>query len=469
MNPSKIREFIEPIWDNSITPTLCEYIKIPNKSPAYDPDWQQNGYTDKAVDLIVNWCKQQNVIGMQLQVHRAEDRTPLIMMEIAGQSDETILLYGHLDKQPEMTGWNDDLGPWKPVLKNNRLYGRGSADDGYAAFAAITAIKTLQEQKIPHARCVILIEACEESGSRDLPYYIEELKTQIGSPNLVICLDSGCGNYKQFWTTTSLRGVMGGILDIEILKEGVHSGAASGVVPSTFRILRQLLSRIEDENTGEILLPEFHVTIPQERIAEAESAAEVLGDEVWQEYSWVEGAKPVPVSNAEKILNRTWRPTLSITGAEGLPGLSFAGNVLRPRTAVMLSLRIPPTCDAEKANHALKQVLESNPPFNAKISFEPEAVSVGWNAPAMQPWLIDAVNQASQNYYGKKALFWGEGGSIPFMGMLGKRFPQAQFVITGVLGPQSNAHGPNEFLELSMAKNVTCCIAEIVAKHYKKG
>ena len=468
MNPTKIREFIEPIWNNSITHALQEYIKIPNKSPAYDPEWQKNGYMDQAVDLIVNWCQQQNISGMQVQVHRAEGRTPLIIMEVPGQSDETILLYGHLDKQPEMTGWNEDLGPWKPVLKNNRLYGRGSADDGYAAFAAVTAIKTLQAQNIPHARCIVCIEACEESGSGDLPYYIELLKTQIGSPSLVICLDSGCGNYQQFWTTTSLRGVMNGILKIEILKEGLHSGAASGIVPSTFRILRQLLSRIENEKTGEILLPEFYVKIPAERIAEAESVANVLGDEVWQEYPWIEGAKPIAVSNVEKVLNRTWRPTLCITGAEGLPGISFAGNVLRPRTAVMLSLRLPPTCNGEKAAQALKQTLEKDPPFNAKISFNIKDIGAGWNAPVTQPWLNDAVDQASLNYFGKKALYWGEGGSIPFMGMLGAKFPQAQFVITGVLGPQSNAHGPNEFLDIPMAKNVTCCVAEIIAKHYEK-
>ena len=247
MDIKKTRHYVEEQWNNSIVPALQEYLAIPNQSPAYDPNWNTNGYMDQATDLIANWIRMQKIPGLVLDIIRLEKRTPLIFVEIPGDSKETVLLYGHLDKQPPMEGWNEGFGPWKPVIKDGRLYGRGGADDGYSAFASLTAIQALKQQDIPHARCVILIEACEESGSFDLPHYVEALKDRIGTPSLVICLDSGCGNYEQLWITTSLRGLANGNLTVSTLTEGVHSGAASGIVPSTFRILRQLLSRLENE------------------------------------------------------------------------------------------------------------------------------------------------------------------------------------------------------------------------------
>ncbi len=469
MNIKQLSDFVNQTWEQSIVPSLCEYIRIPNKSPSFDPQWETNGHMEKAVELMVNWCKQQNIANLQLTVHRLPGRTPLLVLEIPGQIEETILLYGHLDKQPEMTGWDPELGPWKPVLKNDRLYGRGGADDGYALFASLTAIKGLQQQNIPHARCVILIEASEESGSPDLPFYVEHLTHEIGTPDLVICLDSGCGNYDQLWCTTSLRGNIVGELKVEILTEGVHSGAASGIAPSSFRIVRQLLKRLEDENTGEILLDDLKVVIPAERIEQAKLVAETMGDKVWQELPFIKDAKPVSSNNYELIINRTWKAALSFTGIGGVPSLENAGNVLRPSTTAKLSMRLPPTCDAKKAAMAMKQILETNPPYNAQVTFIiREGAAPGWNAPVIQNWLKQSLNEASQTYYGKPALYWGEGGTIPFMGMLGEKFPKAQFVITGVLGPKSNAHGPNEFLHITMAKNLTCCVAQIIADHYRK-
>lgn len=466
-NKNTAIQTIDKIWDDSIVPTLCKYVLIPNKSPAYDQNWETNGYMEQAVTLLTDWCKQQQVAGMQLEVHRAPGKTPLLMLEIPGQIDETVLLYGHLDKQPEMAGWDPDLGPWKPVLKNNRLYGRGAADDGYAVFAALSAIKLLQQQKLPHARCVILIEASEESGSSDLPFYIKKLQTRLRKPGLVICLDSGCGNYDQLWCTTSLRGLINGVLKVTVLKEGMHSGAASGVVPSSFRILRQLLGRIEDEKTGNILLPELNVTIPPARLKEAEKTAAVFGKNFSNNFPFINKTRPMHENEYDLVLNRTWRPTLSVTGMGEIPSLENAGNVLRPATSVMLSIRLPPTCDVARAKQGLKTTLESDPPYDADVSLEIKAADAGWNAPETQPWLAQAIHNASLNYYGKEALYWGEGGSIPFMGMLGEMFPEAQFMITGVLGPQSNAHGPNEFLDIPMAKKLTCCVAEVLSAHFQ--
>lgn len=470
MDASKIDAYVSQKWDDDIVPQLVEYIRIPNKSPMFDADWQAHGYMDQAVALMEAWARAQQVPGMHVEVVRLQDRTPLIYIDIPASGepvgDDCVLLYGHLDKQPEMTGWDDDLGPWLPVLRDDKLYGRGGADDGYAIFGSLTAVLALQAQGAPHARCVVLIEACEESGSYDLPAYVDHLAERIGKPSLVVCLDSGCGNYEQLWCTTSLRGLAGGNLRVDVLREGVHSGDASGIVPSSFRVLRQLLSRVEDENTGKVKLDGLFVEIPEERQAQAAKVAEVLGDEVWSKFPFMDGMQPMASDNTQRILNRTWRPALSLTGMDGMPPLSSAGNVLRPYTAVKLSMRIPPTLDGKTGGELLRDALLKDAPSGAKVSFELEKSSTGWNAPAMSPWLERAIDTASQEFFGKPAMYMGEGGTIPFMGMLGEKFPGAQFMITGVLGPHSNAHGPNEFLHIPMGKKVTASVARVLTEHH---
>ncbi|MCC4591871.1 M20 family metallopeptidase [Xanthomonas campestris pv. cannae] len=470
MDSAKIDRFLSEKWDDDIVPQLVDYIRIPNKSPMFDADWVAHGYMADAVALMERWARAQAIPGLHVEVVQLEGRTPLIYLEVPASSDatgeDTVLLYGHLDKQPEMTGWDADLGPWTPVLKGDRLYGRGGADDGYALFGSLAAIQALQDQGIPHARCVVLIEACEESGSYDLPAYVDHLAARIGKPSLVVCLDSGCGNYEQLWCTTSLRGLAGGNFSVKVLSEGVHSGDASGVVPSSFRVLRDLLSRLEDEATGKIKVDGLYADIPEERLAQARKVAEVLGDEVYSKFPFLPGMRPMHEDLSELVLNRTWRPALSVTGADGLPPLASAGNVLRPETAVKLSLRLPPTLDGKRAGELLKEVLLRDPPYGAEVSLALEKSSSGWNAPAQSPWLSDAIEAASQAAFGKPAMYMGEGGSIPFMGMLGEKFPGAQFMITGVLGPHSNAHGPNEFLHIPMGKRVTACVSRVIAAHH---
>jgi len=470
MDTARLSRFVSGLWDDEIVPQLVEYIRIPNKSPMFDAKWVEHGYMDAAVKLMETWARSKlsALPGATLEVVRLEGRTPLIYIEVPGQGDDTVMLYGHLDKQPEMTGWADGLGPWTPVIKGDKLYGRGGADDGYAIFGSLAALLALHEQGIPHARCVVMIEACEESGSYDLPYYVDHLAARIGSPSLVVCLDSGCGNYDQLWLTTSLRGMTGGNLTVQVLEEGVHSGDASGVVPSSFRILRELLSRLEDPVTGQIKPKELYVEIPPQRIEQAKLSAEVLGDDIYDKFPWVEGMQPVTHDLAELVLNRTWRPQLAVTGIGGMPSLDSAGNVLRPLTSVKLSLRVPPTLNGAKAGDFLKQLLEKDPPYGAKVTFALEKDGSGWNAPQLSPWLEQAVADASQHYFGAPATYMGEGGSIPFMGMLGEKFPKAQFLITGVLGPHSNAHGPNEFLHIPTGKKVSMVVAEVVARHHQQ-
>lgn len=480
MNSQLLAQHIAHQWQADITSYLIEYIAIPAKSPLFDPDWAANGYIDRAVDLAVSWAQQQAIAGMQIEVVRLPGLTPTLFIEIpefVGQqrnpplldrdqkprTSKTVLMYGHLDKQPEMSGWREDLGPWQPKIEDGKLYGRGGADDGYAVFTSLSALAALQALNVSHPRCVALIETSEESGSPDLPAYMEALSPRIGTPDLVIGLDSGCGDYERLWSTASLRGMVGGTLRVSVLSEGVHSGDASGVVPSSFRIARQLLSRIENEATGNILPAAFHTEISEERQRQAAQAAQILGHGVHQKFPFHGQTKPLTKDLTELVLNRAWRPTLSVTGADGLPPLASAGNVLRPQTSLKLSLRLPPTVDANAAAQAMKQILEADPPHQASVSFDIEQAATGWCAPELAPWLEKALNQSSQHHYAKAAAFLGEGVTIPFMSMLGQQYPQAQFVITGVLGPHSNAHGPNEFLHLDYAQRLTCCVAEILA------
>lgn len=476
MHLSELKRFIDRKWDTDLVPRLVDYIKVPAKSPAFDANWAAHGHLHKVIKDAEAWCRAQSIEGMRIEIVAIDGRTPCLFFDAPATggrgNDRTVLFYGHLDKQPEMTGWRDDLGPWKPVIEGDLLYGRGAADDGYAIYAALTVIAALDAQRVARPRCLGIIETCEESGSFDLPAYLERLAPRLGDVALVAGLDSGCGNYDQLWVTTSLRGLVGGVLTVEVLTEGVHSGNASGIVPSSMRIARQLLNRIDDAATGHVLAPEFHADIPAERLQQVHAAAAILGDQVWKQFPWVgcnhgpephAHAMPTTTDPVEGILNRTWRPALSVTGAAGFPSIDSAGNVLRPKTSFKLSLRLPPTVDGERATRALKRLLESDPPYHARVTFSEDAGATGWNAPPTAPWLARSAEAASRAAFGRDAAWMGEGGTIPFMSMLGAKFPNAQFLITGVLGPKSNAHGPNEFLHIAYAKKLTAAIAGIVA------
>jgi len=465
---------VSRVWDDSIVPQLTDYIQVPAKSPMFDADWETHGYLDSVVRNVASWIEAQKVTGLKLEVIRLPGRTPVLFFDVPAtrsNSTQTVLLYGHLDKQPEFSGWRNDLGPWTPKMENGKLYGRGGADDGYAAYAAIASIQTLQKQNIPHPRLVGLIETCEESGSYDLLPYIDALRSQLGDVGLVVCLDSGAGNYDQLWLTTSLRGMASGTLKVEILTEGVHSGDASGLVPSSFRIMRQVLDRLEDSATGRLLPASFHCEVPADRLAQAQATANILGDEIYKRFPWAHYdcggstsfALPTTTDPLQALLNRTWIPTLSVTGADGFPEMKNAGNVLRPYTAFKLSLRLPPLVEAATAVQELKALLEDNAPYQARVTFEGLSQATGWNAPSSTPWFEQALNAASQAQFGAPCGYIGQGGTIPLMNMLSKGFPSAQMMVCGVLGPKSNAHGPNEFLHVPYAKKLTAAVAQVIA------
>ncbi len=476
--PPAVESFVNARWDADIVSQLSQYIRVPARSPAFDPGWAAHGHLERVARDALAWGRAQAVRGLRIEIETLPGRTPCVFFEApatgaAFGNDRTVMFYGHLDKQPEMSGWRAGLGPWQPVIENGRLYGRGAADDGYAVYAALTAIAALDAHSVPRPRCVGLIETCEESGSFDLPAYLDLLTPRLGQVGLLIGLDSGCGDYERLWATSSLRGLVGGVLTVDVLQEGVHSGNASGIVPSSFRILRALLERIEDCATGTLADPAFQAPIPPERLAQARAAGAVLGEAVWRQFAWAQrddaadpqSARTAPVTTdpVQAILNRTWRPTLSVIAAAGMPPLQEAGNVLRPGTSLKLSVRLPPTTNAQRAGERLKTLLESDPPYGARVRFEAERSSDGWNAPPTSPWLSQALQQASVQAFGSEPVWMGEGGGIPFISMLGRKFPSSQFVITGVLGPQANAHGPNEFLMIDYAKKLTRAIAHVLA------
>ena len=484
MDTKHISRFAERAWDSDILPVLREYIRIPNKSPAFEPDWESLPHMRDAAQLLDRWIAGCGVRGLSHRIVTLPGRTPVVYAEVAasggevaasggevaasggevasGPSKRTALLYGHYDKQPEFDGWADGLGPWSPVMRDGKLYGRGGADDGYALFASLTAIAALQAQGLPHPRCVLLIEGCEESGSFDLPHYMDALAQDIGEPHLVVCLDAECGNYDQLWLTTSLRGAVGGTLTVQVLTEGVHSGAAGGIVPSSFRILRALIERIENAETGALAQP-LNVAIPDDVRRDAAAVATTLGELETSRFPWAGRTNAGNRDGTELVLANTWRPSLAVVGLGGAPPVAEAGNTLRPATAAKLVFRLPPTLDADDAARAVKRILEASPPHDAEVTFDIEHPMGGWHSPPRAPWLTAALDKASRAHFGAPMMTMGTGGTIPFMKMLGERFHDVQFAVTGVLGPKSNAHGPNEFLHVATAKRVTACVAHLLA------
>ena len=455
--------------------TLSEFGAIPALSPMFDADWEDHGYLEQAAQLLAAWARKRQLANFDVEIHRLKGRTPTLVVTVESTSGPggTVVLYGHLDKQPPLGNWSDGLDPFVPVRRGDRLYARGVSDDGYAIFSALSALEAMEVNGLPHGRCVVLIEASEESGSPDLEAYLDALAEQLGAVELLICLDSGALTYDRLWVTSSLRGVLNVEVTVEVLAQGQHSGSVSGIVPSSFRILRQLLDRLEDADSGDILVQEMHADIPIAHVKSAHDIAEEFGDVIARELPTLPGVALMGASAEERLLRRTWYPTLSVIGMGGIPTPDIAGNVLRPYTAFKLSLRTPPLVDGNVAAMMLKALLEDNAPYNAKVTFNADgrvgaAGATGWNAPALAPWLQLALDAASNAHFGAPCGYVGQGGTIPLMSMLQKSFPKAQMMVCGVLGPKSNAHGPNEFLHLPTARALTAAVGHVIDAHARR-
>lgn len=473
MDQKKLRESISTAWDVDVLPSLSGLVEIPAVSPAYDAAWQEHGHLRAAVEHVRGWIAARGLPGARCDVVQLAGRAPLLLVEVpatpGATAGGTVLMYGHLDKQPPLGDWSEGLGPWQPVIRGDRLYGRGTADDGYSGYAATTALQALHEAGGEHARTVVVLETGEESGSADLPAYLQHLGDRLGDVSLVVCLDAGGGDYERLWLTSSLRGVVQATLTVRVLESGIHSGLGSGVVPSSFRIMRQLLDRLENSATGEIKVAEMVVPIPEERRTEAAELVAHHPEVAVPRPALLPGVRRCSDDEVELVLNNTWRPTLSITGAGGLPDPSVAGAVLRPWTSVRLSFRLPPTTDAQAALAALDRVLTTDVPYGARVELSDLMAMNGWHAPALAPWLDAALRQVGDDVFGKPYRSMGIGGGIPFMEMLGRRYPRAQFLVTGALGADSNAHVPDEWLHIPFAKKVTEAVAHVLDAHARAG
>lgn len=469
MDKRIIKPYIEKYFNSSILPTLTEYIKIPNCSPNYDADWEKNGNAIKAANLLADWIDDQNLKNCNVTLFQDPGHTPFIFVDIQAtreNDDRTILMYGHLDKQPPFTGWSEGLGPQDPVIKDGHLYGRGGADDGYSTFATIASIKACQDNNGPLPRIVILIEGAEESNTDDLFYYVNGLKKTIGTPSLIICLDSGCADYERLWVTTNLRGVCSINLKVSVLSQGLHSGLSGGLVPDSFMITRKILDRIEDPETGILKNQELYVQIPKERDTQMDEMIKILGDKkILESIPWYQNTQPLEKDIKNTVVRNTWKPTLTITGCDGIPDIEHAGNVIRPYTELCLSFRLPPLIDSAKAGQLIKAELEKDPPFNAKVEANIINTGDGWSLSSFSERLRNILNIASQRFFLKDMGFFGEGGSVPFVQFFNNMYPKADFAVLGVNGPFSNIHGPDENLNLDFCQRLIMCLTFLVSEY----
>jgi acetylornithine deacetylase/succinyl-diaminopimelate desuccinylase-like protein len=450
--------------------TLMTFATIPSLSPDFDEEWREHGYLEEAARLLAQWARSRKLHHVDVNIHNVEGRTPMLVVTVDSTAGEggTVVLYGHLDKQPPLGNWSEGLDPYIPVVRDNRLYARGVSDDGYAIFSALSAIEAMELNNIPHARCVVLIEASEESGSVDLEAYLDDLAGHLGDVELLICLDSGALTYDRLWVTTSLRGLVNVGVTVRVLEQSQHSGSVSGIVPSSFRILRELLDRVEDSRTGEVLVKEMHAEIPEAAVRSTSEIAAEFGNVLGDEIPSVPGLDLMGTDEAERLLRRTWFPTLSVIGMGGIPLPEIAGNVLRAYTTAVLSFRLPPTVDPKRAGEAVVKILAADPPSHAKVDVNVRSDGSGWAAPEFAPWLAAALEEASLDAFGLPVGYTGEGGSIPFLASLSLRYPGVQLVATGVGGPHSNAHAIDEMLDLPMAVGVTNSVITVLKAHASK-
>jgi acetylornithine deacetylase/succinyl-diaminopimelate desuccinylase-like protein len=341
------------------------------------------------------------------------------------------------------------------------LYGRGCADDGYAPFLAGAVIEELRRSGVAHPRVILLLETSEESSSADLPAYLDRYRELLGEPALVVCLDAFVPDHQRLWVTVSMRGILVGDLQVSLLEEGAHSGIAGGVAASSFRVLRELLDRVEDARSGAVLLPEFNTEVPQEYQEVLARQAEVTAAPAGQ-LRLLPGVIPVHEGTLAQLTAQCWEPSVGYVGVDGAPPVREAGSVLRPSTTLRLSVRLPPGADPKAAAAALSRTLTSAPPYAAQVEFRLVAAESGWASrpPAAVQALLDT---ASRQGFGRNAGLCGGAATIPFLGMFSARYPDAVIVPAGVLGPGSNPHGPDERLDLTAARNLSVALASMFA------
>lgn len=449
-------------FDRQALPSLKEFVRIDNLSPAFDPGAHRKEKTFSAVSHVKEWIGRHTPDGTSIQVLTKVEESPLLLVDVPGTGAGTVMIYGHLDKQPPMTGWRNGLHPYKPVIEGTKMYGRGAVDDGYAPYSSILAINQLRRHDLDHPRCILVLETSEESNSIHLEPYFPDIMKLIGTPDLVICLDSACGDYDRLWYTNALRGAVIGVLTVRALETPVHSGSGGCVVPSALGIAFELLSRVCKPAAGVMTLPSFQAQIPQEAEQSARAAAAILGDGFKEELGLLDKVAAVAHDGEQAIINGVWKGSMSVTGIDGVPSIEEAGNVVLPEVRLKLSTRVPPGCDSRTCADEMSRVLTSDVPYGASANFEIKAQSDGWKMRPLPDWLRNSLDSSSSEFFGAPAVGYGIGGSIPFVNPLDELFEDTPILVTGLIGPEANAHGPNESLDLPAARKITACLARVL-------
>ena len=453
---------IEEAWQGDALEALAEFVRLPAKSPDFDPDWEQNGVLLRALEDAARWAKVRFPEGT-FEILSAPGVTPVLWVDIPGTPPgRPALFYGHFDKQPEAGEWSEGLAPFEPVLRDGRLYGRGTADDGYSFYAALTAARAMDEAGRKRPRIMGVFETREESGSGDLPHYLPELSKRAGRPSVLTVLDLGIQDKTRLWRTQSLRGVVTFTLKVEVLASGVHSGVTSGIVPSSFAVMRTLLDRLEDPATGRVKVASMHVPEPTRHMPALRRLAELSGEDLWKRFPWAGETEPRSFDPLELLLKNGWQPTLSILGAEGLPPVKEAGALIRPSTTLKLSFRIPPGVDAQKAAEDAVALVTTNVPSKAKVTVANLHAEPGFEAPAGAEWLDAAWSKASEELFRETAEDVFDGATIGILPKFVKAFGPCPFLCTGVLGTEDNAHAPDESVSLEYLTKLTCAVASVL-------
>jgi acetylornithine deacetylase/succinyl-diaminopimelate desuccinylase-like protein len=462
MDIVKTEAFVEENFEKNFVEPLSDFVRIPNLTPAFDPEYFTNGLNQQAIKFVKEYAESMKIDGLEFHHYEEEGMCPMVVMTYEGSGAPNVMVYGHLDKQPHMEGWREGTGPISPAIIDGKLYGRGASDDGYVPFAVLLAIKNaiLQGQTLP--RIALVLETEEESGSHDLVPLLEKCNKWIGTPDFCICLDSGALDYSTLWLTTTLRGMMAFNMKVSIAEGAVHSGISGGAIPETFRIANSLLDRLEDTTTRR--LPLFEVEIPDSFKEEAKHIAELQGEDMYKPFKFLEGCKAMNQDDlAELYLNVNWRPSLAVTGADGMPPISKSGNVVRPSTTLRVSIRLPPGLDSVKALATAEELLLKDVPHGAKVELLSKVTGDGWCMKELSEKTVKVLDQASNNFYGKSCGQYGIGGSIPFLKVLGDKYPQTEILALGVLGPEANAHAPNETLDLPYSKKFIMTLSHVLA------
>ena len=449
-------------------PWTKKFVAVPNTSKAFDPEWETNGRLETACQLCIEYAQAIQIEGIELEMHKDPGVSPLLLGRVAPSKQVgsiRIVTYGHLDKQPyHSEEWEEGLHPTTPVEKNGYLYGRGAVDDGYNFFTVLAVLKAFQELRIPHDEFLLFYECNEESGCTDIAHYLNKLKEQIGAPDVMFCLDEGSVSNQMFSLSTSLRGALNFSLKVSVLEKSMHSGVASGIVPSSFRIARELLERIESGKTGE-MVPELQVPVPEQKLKEASANAKLNGSGIHTSLCMCKGVQPVTLNLEELYLNNVWKAQMEVIGQGGIPSLAQAGNVLRDHTELLVSLRTPPTLSCTAAFDTIKNILTSQVPYNAKVEVEMESFGDGWFSGHLSAALISTVDKHSMEVFGNPALLYGSGCTIPFIHLIQQQLPKTLLLVTGADLPDSGIHGPNERLDIEFlvrfAKTFACILVDL--------